>query len=573
MNRLGSRIKLSAAAEKAGTSVASSARKPPEEFGNAESIVGTAGGDDSIGMNGAYSQAGSSFADRASQQQLQQQTQSRGHTANNNTSYYDDDDSALIFGDDPEKAYFEYILQQEQEQRARQGKSAEDSLLGDSTVEEIQMNSNGPWKQRGGQDSREVGPSDLEEDSYLDFPILSSAYNNGNAPPSIFGGYSLATTEKSPTVSQQPHSQQYPSTPVQETPQKAGAFFPDVIYLTDAPPTPATTSSRQSHEDYKSTSGGAGRGTCFYAIIFLLGGIALAGAAVAIYLSMATKSTSGGTSTSSSENGSFNTLPPFSITAPPLEDDDIFVPMPTPSPSLLLQKRTDAPTQGDDSTLNDDENVFTANDDDDDDLETPMPTWNPTIKPTKAPTKAPASATNQPAQNPTTPNDTIRCGCKDCAAQLWRPSDGIPCVDRIDYLKRELGYDEDAACRLVAGIEFPMACSGSLCNPDECFREPNVDSPTDTNPTPITSIPMRQPTDATQSPITRRPTLMPSTPDVTNSPVTPRPTNNPTRAPSFRPTAPEPTRRPTPRPTSLELTEAGNNGSPGDVYPLGRCEG
>ena len=46
-------------------------------------------------------------------------------------SLFHEDDSILMWSEDPEKAYFEYMLRLEQEHRARQGKPAEDSLLGD----------------------------------------------------------------------------------------------------------------------------------------------------------------------------------------------------------------------------------------------------------------------------------------------------------------------------------------------------------------------------------------------------------------------------------------------------------
>lgn len=46
-------------------------------------------------------------------------------------SLFHEDESMLLWGEDPEKEYFEYMLRLEQEQRARQGKPAEDSLVGD----------------------------------------------------------------------------------------------------------------------------------------------------------------------------------------------------------------------------------------------------------------------------------------------------------------------------------------------------------------------------------------------------------------------------------------------------------
>ena len=92
MNRLGSRRKLSAAAE-AADSVASSRKQPAEDFGSAGSIVGTAG-NGSVGISeiigAAHSQAGSSLVEggvNASQQQQPKQKQKR----TNDISYYEDD--------------------------------------------------------------------------------------------------------------------------------------------------------------------------------------------------------------------------------------------------------------------------------------------------------------------------------------------------------------------------------------------------------------------------------------------------------------------------------------------------
>jgi hypothetical protein len=46
-------------------------------------------------------------------------------------SLFNEDDSIIMWSENPEKHYFEYMLRMEQEHRARQGKPAEDSLLGD----------------------------------------------------------------------------------------------------------------------------------------------------------------------------------------------------------------------------------------------------------------------------------------------------------------------------------------------------------------------------------------------------------------------------------------------------------
>lgn len=599
MNRLSPRRKLSPAA-KAADSVCTS--KKAEEFGSAGSISGTAG-DGSVGINEIIgtnnSQAGASLTegDDAPPQQQQEPHQQKKQQHHNDISYYEDDE-VLLWSDDPEKEYFEYILQQEQEQRARQGKSAEDSLIGDSTIGEIQMhNENEIWEQQGGETSGEVG----EDSSYPEFPILSTSYNNGgNTNQSVFGGYSLATTEKSPTIvppSQTQQSRYYPATPGKEPPPTGGPrFYPKEIFVTgDTPPTPGTISSKMSIEESKAATATAQRrrGTCFYMVVFLLGSIAMAGAAVAIYLSLA-KGGGGSSSNASSslENGNVNKFPLF--TGEPLEDDDLFVPLPTVSPTRfpsasLLPRRTAEPTMV--TVTNPDDDVGTGGNDDA--IETGTPTFKPTSAPTTKPSEPPQS--KEPTLPPVTERPTsrsssaeTRCGCKECGiVEQLGDSDGIPCVERVDFLMQELSYTEDDACRLVAGEEFPVVCSGSKCNPDLCIRESNVlsaatESSTNQKEPNTTPFPTARPTSST---ITARPTSQSPPPVSSRAPTTLRPSWRPATQrpkslpPSLRPTTPRPTERPqptqkpTPRPTSLELDELGNDGFPANVFPLGRCQG
>ena len=66
------------------------------------------------------------------------------------------------------------------------------------------------------------------------------------------------------------------------------------------------------------------------------------------------------------------------------------------------------------------------------------------------------------------------CGCDDCTQDILDRLVGNPaysCTARIDYLQsNETGsppLNEEAACRRVAGTEFPWLC-GPYCDPDRC---------------------------------------------------------------------------------------------------------
>ena len=58
------------------------------------------------------------------------------------SDYSIDGESAMVWGDDPEKAYFSYMLEQEAEQRAMEGKDQDDSLVGESVRQELLNNNN-----------------------------------------------------------------------------------------------------------------------------------------------------------------------------------------------------------------------------------------------------------------------------------------------------------------------------------------------------------------------------------------------------------------------------------------------
>lgn len=149
------------------------------------------------------------------------------------------------------------------------------------------------------------------------------------------------------------------------------------------------------------------------------------------------------------------------------------------------------------------------------------------------PTPSPASQTPEP---------TIFqafCGCKECTANVlrhWAPANGTDagplytCGRRIDYLMTQQGYNETAACSLVAGVEFPSECAG--CNPESCTYASSRPTPTPvdqslTSPTtPVPTVtPVSKPTQppALQSSNTSSPTQAPA-PQSASTPQTSSPT-------------------------------------------------
>ena len=65
-----------------------------------------------------------------------------------------------------------------------------------------------------------------------------------------------------------------------------------------------------------------------------------------------------------------------------------------------------------------------------------------------------------------------RCGCEECTASvldtLVTDGDGAySCGSRIDWVMETYPATELAACRRVAGVEFPAVC-GPKCDPDSC---------------------------------------------------------------------------------------------------------
>jgi hypothetical protein len=96
------------------------------------------------------------------------------------------------------------------------------------------------------------------------------------------------------------------------------------------------------------------------------------------------------------------------------------------------------------------------------------PTKSPTNLPSKAPTDAPSKApsnapTNSPTDSPSPPPPpppVYPCGC---------------CGNRINYLRYDLGFAEEAACSKTGGIEFPSNDACGKCDPTRCIDNEDED--------------------------------------------------------------------------------------------------
>lgn len=83
---------------------------------------------------------------------------------------------------------------------------------------------------------------------------------------------------------------------------------------------------------------------------------------------------------------------------------------------------------------------------------------------------------------------SIECGCNQCTQDILDKFAGEhTCEDRIKWLQQIKGMSERAACKQVAGQEFPWDC-GPYCDPDRCDAAPAAPSPATPYPT-VTSAP------------------------------------------------------------------------------------
>ncbi|CAB9505198.1 Hemolysin-type calcium-binding repeat (2 copies) [Seminavis robusta] len=149
---------------------------------------------------------------------------------------------------------------------------------------------------------------------------------------------------------------------------------------------------------------------------------------------------------------------------------------------------------------------------------TPRPTKAPTPNPpdpTPPPTPEPVPSTPKPTKAPTAPvppptaSPPLRCGCADCTNERWNTlAGGFSCGERIVFVIG-MGSTEEAACRLVAGSEWPDTC-GPFCDPDRCDENGRTDTsapilpaaPAPTPPAPTPTTPAASPTTPAEAPQT-----------------------------------------------------------------------
>jgi hypothetical protein len=86
----------------------------------------------------------------------------------------------------------------------------------------------------------------------------------------------------------------------------------------------------------------------------------------------------------------------------------------------------------------------------------------------------PVPATAAPTVSPA-PTSTPKCGCDDCAEAYDLVAGEFTCGERIEFLMNS-GSSEEAACRQVAGLDFPFLC-GPSCDPDRCDEKNPVLEP------------------------------------------------------------------------------------------------
>lgn len=89
-----------------------------------------------------------------------------------------------------------------------------------------------------------------------------------------------------------------------------------------------------------------------------------------------------------------------------------------------------------------------------------------------------------PSPTPPRPSPTPsgRCGCSKCTSSVLRKdARGYSVEARINWVKNNMGRDENGACSLVCGDEFPNICSE--CDPAKCGGGPSPTPKPPTGPT------------------------------------------------------------------------------------------
>jgi hypothetical protein len=458
------------------------------------------------------------------------------------------DDSVLLWSDDPEKAYFEYMLQQEQEQRAQRGQSAEDSLIGDSTIGEILEAGpfgDSPWRPSADDNDTKTGTMEgfsLAASSQKELLAPHTPWRQLDDNPVSIVEFSTSTPSKG---KKQDKSKRASSS--QEAPGYYSTQHPTVIYVAEkSPSTPRTITSKDDwleNSDYKigppADKLPVRRRLLF--IVAVLSIIVIAGLVIVFCLNQIFEDQNAVATNVGAQQAS------------PFGEEDPFFRHEALTASVTEYAPTAAPTQSAQATTMEE---FTG-------------------VPSIIGTNSPAGVLDDTSVNDTLP--ASNCGCQACTPEVLSAQIAVSftCHDRIQVLISTYGFTEHKACSQVTGKEFPELCSALLCHPALCL--PSKSTGRDHGLAPITAIlaPSQRPSNAlkaTTTPLrsTLRPTLQP-----TSSPPTPQPTTSPpsTPQPSLRPTTASPTPHPTHRPSTLSLTMRASNGLPLSVFPLGRCEG
>ncbi|CAB9527636.1 expressed unknown protein [Seminavis robusta] len=164
---------------------------------------------------------------------------------------------------------------------------------------------------------------------------------------------------------------------------------------------------------------------------------------------------------------------------------------------------------------------------------TPMPIEPVTQTPSTFPVSTPPTSIA-----PTNTNSAHYCGCPSCTSSVWNAdADTFSCGERIEYIVYSLGGSWEAACRQVAGQEFPQRC-GPFCDPDACHSltvnsgitpDQDVDHPLTAVPTAILSGTGAEPTIVPLK-TTMRPSISPTQLPIA-TPIL-NPTRESTEAPS-----------------------------------------
>lgn len=404
---------------------------PEQDFGTMASVGGIAG-DSSVGvsdMNGSLP--------------------SKRAMARSDLSFYEND-SVMLWSDDVEKEYFNYILQREAENRAKKGKSADDSLIGESTLDEIQQEFS-KWHENGG--------GEPGQDQSVGLPVLSVSHRSHRRP--TLDGFSLATTERSP--------KRTPAVQLnipEQSPKKDSKVLPDVIYVTDTPATSVSLSKPSKGSDRF----GSGRGrTCMITSLFIMGGVCLAAATIGIYVTITTNQANKNVASSIQNTPVVIAMPiawPASTPKPTMA--------PSPRPSFLRLVNTKMPVAND----NENEHVMQPNENSVTSPPSTQQSDNQRDPPAGSqPTPASAEPTPSPTPSPTTLPQSpsiLYCGCKNCEVAMDRIADGYSCKERMRFLMNDRGFTEVGACRQVSSVEFPAICG--LCNPDSCEVAAAVES-------------------------------------------------------------------------------------------------